>query len=277
MDCIVNRNTNDFTTSVYTKPTHGGDCINFNSLCPERYKLGVIKTLLHRAYTISSTWHDVHQEIVRIKQLLTDNNYPMQTIDREINRFITSKIDSPLTPDPPPPPDTRLYFEHQMTSNYKNEEKSLHNIIDKHIKPTNPSAKVKLIIYYRNRKLRNLFIKNKPNIAIDPALKHHVVYQYTCDKGGCNSNNKYIGYTTTTLYQRFGSHTQSGSIRKHLTEEHGITSLKRRDLLESTQVLHQDDRRRDLIFMEALLIKELSPTLNAQDEGCELILKIFKH
>jgi len=202
----------------------------------------------------------------------------MKIIDNEINKFITRKTESmqPCPPEPPPPPNINFFFNNQMTSHHKNDEKFLNNITEKYIKSVDPAKKVKLIIFYRNRKLLNLFIKNKGNFNADPVHDHHVVYQFTCDYESCNSN-KYIGYTTCSLYQRFGCHTQSGSIRKHLTEEHGATSLRRRELLRSTEVLHRSNCRRDLIFMEALLIKENNPTLNAQDEGCEKILKIFKH
>ena len=277
LDCLINRDDHKFTTSVYVKPTHGGDCINYNGLCPQRYKTGVINTLLHRAYAISSSWTHIHKEISRVRQLLTNNNFPIDLIDKEINKFLTNKLETSVIENQPPTGSIVYYFENQMTSNYKNDEKSLHNIIEKHVKPVKDNEKVKLIVFYRNKKLSKLFIKNKPITTIDASKEHHVVYQYTCDHESCNSANKYIGYTTTTLYQRFGCHTQNGSIKKHLTEEHAATSLRRSDLIKNTKVLHRDNRRRDLIFIEALYIKELSPTLNAQDEGCDRILKIFKH
>lgn len=278
LDCLINRDSNSFTTSVHVKPTHAGDCINYNSLCPQRYKIGVITTLLHRAYALSSSWSHIHQEISRVRQLLTNNNFPIDIIDKEINKFLNKKLDArSIIDQQPPSTNINYYFENQMTSNYRNEEKSLHNIIDKHVKPVRASDTVKLIIFYRNKKLSKLFIRNKPVTTIDASKEHHVVYQYTCDHQSCNSTNKYIGYTTTTLYQRFGCHTQSGSIRKHLTEEHAITSLRRNDLIQNTKVLHRDSRRRDLVFIEALYIKEHCPTLNAQDEGCDKILKVFKH
>ena len=93
---------------------------------------------------------------------------------------------------------------------------------------------------------------------------------------GCNSP-LYIGYTTCTLYDRFGMHTQNGSIKKHLAEAHNIQRIPRRELLESTEVLATCNIKRKLVMTEAIFIKDMKPALNSQDEGCNRLLKIFKH
>ena len=56
LDTVVTRFQTDFHTAVYTKDTNAGDCINYKSACPERYKVAVIKTLHHRGYHVSSDW-----------------------------------------------------------------------------------------------------------------------------------------------------------------------------------------------------------------------------
>ena len=55
LDCLVERMEDSFLTSVHIKDTNTGDCINYNGICPERYKIGIIKTFLHRGYHIWST------------------------------------------------------------------------------------------------------------------------------------------------------------------------------------------------------------------------------
>ena len=53
-----------------------------------------------------------------------------------------------------------------------------------------------LKIYYKNKKVRSLFIRNNPHVTSE----NHVVYQYTCAKEWCQPNHQsYIGYTTTTV------------------------------------------------------------------------------
>ena len=54
LDCLVQNFEENFKISVYVKDTNSGDCINYYSICPVRYKVGVIKTLLHRALHVSS-------------------------------------------------------------------------------------------------------------------------------------------------------------------------------------------------------------------------------
>ena len=54
-----------------------------------------------------------------------------------------------------------FWFENQMTSKYKTEEKTITNFVQKHVLPTFTNLKVKLIVYFRTQKLINPTIKNK--------------------------------------------------------------------------------------------------------------------
>ena len=78
-------------TSVNTKPTIIGYCSNFNSLCPDRYKSGVIKSFLNKCYTISHSWFAFHKEVKRTKQLLTNNDYPLAYIEKGVKKFLEQK------------------------------------------------------------------------------------------------------------------------------------------------------------------------------------------
>ena len=55
------------------------------------YKTGVIITMLHRAFKISSSQILFHREIARIKQLFTNNNYPITVINECIEKFMNKK------------------------------------------------------------------------------------------------------------------------------------------------------------------------------------------
>ena len=66
--------------------------MNYNSICPIRYKEGVVKTFLHRAYSISSDWAAFHNEVKRIKQVLVNNNFPFSMIDKITSNFINTKM-----------------------------------------------------------------------------------------------------------------------------------------------------------------------------------------
>ena len=68
-----------------------------------------------------------------------------------------------------------------MSSNYKIDEKQLKSIFHNHVRPVDENTDPQLIIFYKNRKLMNLLIKNKPSRTSSLEKQHHVVYRYTRD------------------------------------------------------------------------------------------------
>jgi len=275
LDSLISIKNNKLQSSVYVKPTNFGDCINYNSICPDRYKTGVIKTLLHRGYHISSSWELFTTEIDRIKQLLTNNNFPMNIIDKTVQEFVNKLHSTEL---PIAAEKIKLYYESQMCSNYKIEEKQLRHIISNNIKPSVDDAVISLEIFYKNKKLRNLLIRNKPpKTNNDISERHGVVYRYTCNKEGCNASQTYIGYTACTISERFKMHAVTGSIKSHVVQAHNINKIPKTDLIQCVDILRQCSSRRELIMTEAILIKDMKPSLNSQQEGCERLLKVFKH
>jgi DNA-binding HxlR family transcriptional regulator len=193
----------------------------------------------------------------------------MAVIDKITNEFIEKKICVTTTDEKNT---INLFYQNQMTSNYKMEEQRLQDIVTRNIISRNDNERVKLHIYYRNRKLKSLVIRNNPH---KPADAFNVVYQYTCEHEECNSSSTYIGYTEATLTERLRNHTQHGSIIKHLREKHGIRKMATKDLVKSVTVLGKANCRSDLLILEALLIKDFKPTLNEQEEGRDRILHIF--
>ena len=157
-----------------------------------------------------------------------------------------------------------------MSSLYKQEEKNLHNIIENNIKPVH-NQKIKVMIYYKNKKLSNLLIRNNPH---KDSEEHHVVYQYKCPSGECEPPQTYIGYTTTTLKQRTTTHAQNGSIKNHNSSTHQL-KIRSKDILDNTSVLFRSIDKTDLTIAEALLIKTKCPPLNNKREGETRILKVF--
>ena len=155
-------------------------------------------------------------------------------------------------------------YRNQFTSNYKQEEKVLRQIINKHVTATTPSSKVKLCIYYKNKLQRSL-ISNKTNHNRE--VDSRVVYQYTCKESICNGAS-YIRYTTCILPVRFYSYVQNGSIQKHDRDKHNC-KLCTQQLVDNAKILHKNQSTGDLKIAEALLTKEHNPTLNGQEEGTE--------
>ena len=273
LDVNVGRKGNRLTSAVHVKSTNSGDCLNYQSIAPQRYKTGVIKTMLHRAYTICSDWTSLHQEFSRLKQLFNNNNFPMHIVEKEISKFLDARQDPTTTSSTPTT--VNLYYKNQMSSQHKQEEVNIRKIIDANIEPRD-EYRIKLNVYYKSRKLKNLFIKNNPHKNNNN--RSRVVYQYTCDTNadGCQPSNPsvYIGYTTTLLKQRMTMHAQTGSIKNHHATHHNhkITTA---EIMECIKIRHSSNDKQELLIAEALLIKSESPNINSQAEGEVRILKIF--
>ena len=270
LDVSVKRTEHQISTSVYCKPTGANETLNYNSLCPNRYKIAVIKTFLHRAYAITSSWENFNQEVQRIRKLLINNNFPISILDNTIGKFLQTKFNQ-NNRHTEAENNINLYYRNQFTSSHRMEEKLIQNAVDKNVKPINNSDKINTRIYYKNRKIKSLFIKNK--ITNEKQTNDHVVYQYLCSQAGCNSV-KYIGYTTCHLAKRFYSHVQLGSINIHNKNVHNKKPFTK-ELLKDTTILFRGNDKYDLTIAEALLIKTHKPSLNLQEQGFTRILSIF--
>jgi predicted GIY-YIG superfamily endonuclease len=77
LDCLVEHNS-DYTikTSVYRKPTHTDQYLNFKSHHHLSHKRSVVNTLINRADTIVSDQRDRVKEKRHITAVLSDNGYP---------------------------------------------------------------------------------------------------------------------------------------------------------------------------------------------------------
>ena len=64
------------SSKVYRKPTHTDQYLQFESHHPLVHKLGVIRTLFHRADTIVTEYDDVKQEKAHLKSALRRCGYP---------------------------------------------------------------------------------------------------------------------------------------------------------------------------------------------------------
>ena len=95
--------------------------------------------------------------------------------------------------------DNKIYFKNQMTNDYRREENTLKRIIYNDLKHHNQGKKIKFLIYYKNRKVKTLFIKNNSNKCKDD---YNVTYMYSCNKVPCNTTQTcYIGHNYPSICQ----------------------------------------------------------------------------
>ena len=100
LDVLIHRNNdNTVDTSVYRKPCHSNQYLQFNSNHPMCHKRSVVRTLIHRAYTHCSTETFLQEELKTAYEVLAQNGYPMPFIKRVHHQYTHPQEKKP-TPDP---------------------------------------------------------------------------------------------------------------------------------------------------------------------------------
>ena len=102
---LLNRS-RQIETKVYVKPTNSGLLLHYQSHVDNQYKKGLLRTMLDRAYRLSSSWTHFSDECDRLKSLKTVFSrlkYPKHLVNSTIKCFVDSKVgdqQQPLSPSP---------------------------------------------------------------------------------------------------------------------------------------------------------------------------------
>ena len=90
LDVLVDNTASSPTTSVYHKTTYTGLLTNFFSFSSHSYKIGLVKTLVDRAYEINNTLQGFHKDIDNFIITLKRNMFPPKIIDRFIKQYMNN-------------------------------------------------------------------------------------------------------------------------------------------------------------------------------------------
>ena len=82
----------ELVTSVYRKPTNNGLLLHFQSHVDMGYKKSLIRTMLHRAYRLSSSWKSIVRECDHLKRMFFKLGYPDRLVDATITSFLNSVL-----------------------------------------------------------------------------------------------------------------------------------------------------------------------------------------
>ena len=88
LDILIERASNKFNTSIYSKPTFTGLGSSFFSYTPKVFKYSAIKTLIFRAFHICSNYCRFHYELEFLKNFLTKNGYPTSIFYKLVKDFL---------------------------------------------------------------------------------------------------------------------------------------------------------------------------------------------
>ena len=173
-------------TKVYVKPTNSGLLLHYQSHVDNRYKKGLLRTMLDQAHRLSSSWTHFSDECDRLKTVFSRLKYPKHLVNSTIRSFVDSKVcdqQQPLSPSQETDDTIRvvLPFKDQISA----------DIVKKELK--DQSLKV-------SRKIeQELNVKEtKPPIVNQQC----VVYGFQCDL--CEAG--YVGCTRGHLHNRVKGH-----------------------------------------------------------------------
>ena len=163
-----------------------------------------------------------------------------------------------------------------MNKGHRTDERVLNSIVQNNISCTTVTDWLQLMIYYRNKKIKNLIMINNPCKKTGPLLETNIIYKFSCLKEGCRllQNVNYIGLTSTTLSRRLTCHLQAGGPKNHMREAHNET-ITRATLEACTSIVMRCPDAARLSIAEALIIMDESPAINLQTTGFVWTLKLF--
>ena len=219
-------------TSVYRKPTHTDQYLQWNSHHYLSAKFSVINTLKHRAKTVCSNQHLQKEDKDHLNKALERCKYPEWTLSR-VN--IKQK---------------KMTNTNQGTIN--NTDKAGNN------------SKPYIVVPYSQvmgRSCKNICRKHGVEPSwytpkIDTILqKSGVIYRFRCGKVDCNE--EYIGESGRTFAQRFREHMKAPS---PIHDCHNITGHE--VSLHNFSIVDREDQGIARTIKEAILIRVNDPSLN---------------
>ena len=199
LQLIKNRDSGMLDITVYRKPTHSGAFTNYTSFIPHYFKVGLIKTLVCRAYRICSTWTLFHKEVEFITKTLMNNGYTRNFIQSIIHSSLTRYFtEYNYTKEGPGPLKLCFYLPYIEDASFK-------------IQGSINSCFNQLKLGFLNISVTHSFTRTErffKHKDLQPKhLLNNVVYQITCS---CNYH--YIGEMSRCLQIRYNlGHQYNGS------------------------------------------------------------------
>ncbi|KAI8517692.1 hypothetical protein Bbelb_037090 [Branchiostoma belcheri] len=229
---------------VYRKPTHTDQYLIFDSHHPLEQKLGVIRTLFHRADTLITSAEARAKEHTHLKKALSKCGYQQWTFNKALKPSDSSK---------------------KTSRNSQLDRTKTVNISIPYIQGV--SEKIRRILHNYNiatnfkpcRTLRQMLFH--PKDKLKNCVKSDVIYRLKCKDHQCKET--YIGETSQPLKERYKQHCRasnsgfSSAIWHHLDKHKGHSFH-----LESTDILDREARWFERGVKEAIYERLYKPLLN---------------
>ena len=198
-------------TKVNVKPTNSGLLLHYQSHVDNRYKKGLLRTMLDRAaHRLSSSWTHFSDECDRLKTVISLLKYPKHLVNSTIRSFVDSKV---CDQQKPLPPSQKTDDTIRVVLPFKDQISA--DILKKRLKDLSLKVHTTIQPVFVSRKIEQELnvTETKPPIVNQQC----VVYGFQCDL--CDAG--YVGYTRGHLHNRVKGHKQqSSAIAKHYKNMH---------------------------------------------------------
>ena len=268
IDINVHNSNGSFSTTVYRKPTFSGVYSHFDSFMPKCYKFGLVYTLLHRSFMLSSSHAAFHNDVCFLKSTLQKNGYPVSMLDCCIKLFLNRRYKGK-----PEMVDTAekkkviivLPFIGVGSIHVRNKIVSMCKNLLPQVKcqvVLKPSVRLSLLFPFKDR--------------LPVGLRSGVVYKFLCS--GCNAT--YYGETIRHLHTRASEHIGVSPLSGKLVSsppngsavyDHSL-SCQVKPNLRDFSVMCSGQSEFCLKVKESLLIAQDKPVLNKNVSSLSLLL-----
>ena len=260
LDTVIVKGDRFFQIDVFRKQTDTGMYLNWASLVPIGYKIGLVKCLLDRAYSICSSWEAIHKQFEYIRNALHNNGYPNNIIDKCLDSVLNKHVgdtNNPVAADPKPRLMLKLPYCGDVSVRLK---KRLLKLFQKYY----PNADLR-VVFKSGFTIGKLFpFKDRAPASV----RSHAVYMVKCE--GCPSF--YVGKTINHVFFRVKREITSMSENSPVFQHAKKSGENCNFILENTTILCSDPIDSRLCIKESLLIKQLKPDLNRDKESVPLFL-----
>ena len=248
LEMLLRKSGTVLTTEVYRKPTDSGLLLHFRSHIDNRYKDGLVRTMIDRAAKLSPTKQAFVQECDELRSTFQALQYPDSKFENIMKRFENGYLlcNQPNCKSPSESENQVFrillpYKDQKSADTVRRQLLQLSAKIHQYIQPVFTSKKIGDSLGVR---------ESKPAIVNQQC----VVYHFKC------------GYSVMrTMCQRIEEHRRaSSSIAKHLTTVH-------RDDVELSnlnfEILRKCRNKFECLLFEMFYIREIKPSLNVQSDS----------
>ena len=222
------------------------------------------QNVVHRINRACSSWQYFHESLQRARQILEKNQYPPAFYEPIIKSTLQDILIPPQESSSVEPQqngqtttsttiETNKTPKHMLMIQYRGKcteayARALHKI------------KAPCTVVMTLRKLKTLMPSIKP--PVEKFLRSKIVYKITCP--GCQAC--YVGQTVRHLQSRFREHQRQGTAITQHIDNCNMTEIKKLNM-EDIEILASTHRgSTTLLTLEAIWIRELSPSINTKDE-----------